>query len=249
MSIRLAYINKIFLFVFLFMISTSLYASVIINGTRIIYNEKSKSKVVQLVNENKWPALVQVWLDKGDPNELPEDIKTPFAITPPIFKMLPNAGQNLRLTYLGDSLPKDRESIYYLNVLEIPPEKEDAIESNKNTMQIEIRSRIKLFFRPTGIGMPELLNEKLIFSFKKSTKGNALFIKNNSPWFITFQDVVIHDASNKMKLEGKMVAPYSDVILNSDSGTGIPNAFINAKKISYSVINDYGGLDTYEYNL
>ena len=240
---QLAYINKIFLFIFLFIISISSYASVIINGTRIIYNKKSKSKVIQLVNENKWPALVQVWLDNGDPNELPEDIKTPFAITPPIFKMLPNAGQNLRLTYLGYILPKDREAIFYLNVLEIPPEKEDVIESNKNTMQIAIRSRIKLFFRPTDIGMPDLLNERLIFSLNKTAKGNMLLIKNNSPWYITFQDVFIHDKSRGIKLEGKMVAPYSDITI------GMSNECINAKKIGYSVINDYGGLDTYESNL
>ncbi|MDP0699616.1 fimbrial biogenesis chaperone, partial [Klebsiella pneumoniae] len=92
------------------------------------------------VNDNKWPALVQVWLDNGDPNELPENIKTPFSITPPIFKMSAGAGQNLRLTYLGDSLPKDKESIFYLNVLEIPPENEDTASQNKNTMQIAIRT-------------------------------------------------------------------------------------------------------------
>ncbi|WP_265511521.1 fimbrial biogenesis chaperone, partial [Providencia rustigianii] len=92
MITRIPIINKIVLFTSLFMISTSLYASVIINGTRVIYNESSKSKTVQLVNENKWPALVQVWLDNGDPSELPENIKTPFSITPPIFKMSPDSG-------------------------------------------------------------------------------------------------------------------------------------------------------------
>ncbi|EOL5892865.1 fimbrial biogenesis chaperone [Providencia stuartii] len=106
MITRLSIINKIVLFISLFIVSTSMYASVIINGTRVIYNEKSKSKTVQLVNDNKWPALVQVWLDNGDPNELPENIKTPFSITPPIFKMSSGAGQNLRLTYLGGGIAK-----------------------------------------------------------------------------------------------------------------------------------------------
>ncbi|MEX6004594.1 molecular chaperone [Providencia vermicola] len=66
MITRLPIINKLILFISLFIVSTSLYASVIINGTRVIYNEKAKSKTVQLVNDNKWPALVQVWLDTGD---------------------------------------------------------------------------------------------------------------------------------------------------------------------------------------
>nr|ELR5038468.1 fimbria/pilus periplasmic chaperone [Providencia stuartii]ELR5081774.1 fimbria/pilus periplasmic chaperone [Providencia stuartii] len=242
-------INKLILFISLFIISTSLYASVIINGTRVIYNEKSKSKIVQLVNDNKWPALVQVWLDNGDPNELPENIKTPFSITPPIFKMSPDAGQNLRITYLGGSLPKDRESIYYLNILEIPPENESVANEKQNTMQIAIRSRIKLFFRPSGIETPASLNNKLTFSFKKMAKGNELVVKNNSPWFITFQDVKILGTSNKLKLGGEMISPFSEIILNSENGNSIPNEFLNAKKIIYSVINDYGGLDTYESNL
>ncbi|MTC60440.1 fimbria/pilus periplasmic chaperone [Providencia rustigianii] len=249
MITRIPIINKIVLFTSLFMISTSLYASVIINGTRVIYNESSKSKTVQLVNENKWPALVQVWLDNGDPSELPENIKTPFSITPPIFKMSPDSGQNLRITYLGSNLPKDKESIFYLNVLEIPPESEDSVSLDKNTMQIAIRSRIKLLYRPVGIKMPSQINEKLSFSIKRTNKGNEVLVKNNSPWYITFQNVEISLGNKKLDLVENMVAPFSEIYLMRDNGTAIPNDFINAKKINYSIINDYGGLDSFESNL
>ncbi|HGF6561724.1 fimbria/pilus periplasmic chaperone [Providencia sp. PROV188] len=241
--------NKIILFFSLFAISTSIYASVIINGTRVVYNENSKSKIVQLVNENKWPALVQVWLDNGNPDEPPENIKTPFAITPPIFKMGSNSGQNLRITYLGEPLPKNKESIYYLNILEVPPENEDAIEKQQNTMQIAIRTRIKLFFRPEGIGMPALINEKLKFSFEKSEKGNRVLVKNDSPWYVTLQDITISNNSKKLKLENNMVAPFSTISLGNENGNSIPNEFLNSKKMNYSVINDYGGVDSYESNI
>ncbi|MEN7469170.1 fimbrial biogenesis chaperone, partial [Providencia stuartii] len=150
---------------------------------------------------------------------------------------------------LGDSLPKDKESIFYLNVLEIPPENEDTASQNKNTMQIAIRTRVKLFYRPTDIKMPAQVNEKLSFSIKKTAKGNELLVKNNSPWFITFQDVTLSEGNRKLSLEGNMVAPFSDIYLNRGKGVAIPNDFINAKKVSYSVINDYGGLDSYESNL
>ncbi|EMI5490444.1 fimbria/pilus periplasmic chaperone [Providencia stuartii] len=249
MITRLSIIRKLILLFSFFVISTSVYASVVINGTRVVYNEKSKSKIVQLVNENKWPALVQVWLDNGDPNEPPEKIKTPFAITPPIFKMGANSGQNLRLTYLGEPLPKDKESIYYLNVLEVPPEDQDAIEKQQNTMQIAIRTRIKLFFRPEGLGMPALVNEKLNFSFVKSAKGNQVLVKNNSPWYITLQDVSISNGSKKLKLESNMVAPFSTIELGNEQSNSIPSEYLNSKKVNYSVINDYGGVDHYESNI
>lgn len=80
-----------------------------------------------------------------------------------------------------------------MNVLEIPPENEDTASQNKNTMQIAIRTRVKLFYRPTDIKMPAQVNEKLSFSIKKTAKGNELLVKNNSPWFITFQDVTLSE--------------------------------------------------------
>ncbi|MEN2733548.1 fimbria/pilus periplasmic chaperone [Escherichia coli] len=41
-------------------------------------------------------------------------------ITPPIFRMDSKSGQTVRIVYTGESLPKDRESLFYLNVLDIP---------------------------------------------------------------------------------------------------------------------------------
>lgn len=74
------------------------HASVVIGTTRVIYQEKDREVTVRLTNDGKHPALVQAWIDSGNPNALPDDTKTPFILTPPLFRIDPNQGQSLRLT-------------------------------------------------------------------------------------------------------------------------------------------------------
>ncbi|EHV4506050.1 fimbria/pilus periplasmic chaperone, partial [Escherichia coli] len=119
-------------------------ANVVITGTRVIYPAGQHNVNVQLTNVGISPSLIQAWIDNGDPKAAPETIKTPFVITPPIARIDGNKGQTLRLSYTGEPLPADRESVFYLNVLDIPPNPRDK---NKNYLQIAIRSRIKIFFR------------------------------------------------------------------------------------------------------
>jgi hypothetical protein len=49
------------------------HASVVINGTRVIYPSDEREVTVKLSNEGSLPALVQAWLDDGDPRALPQD--------------------------------------------------------------------------------------------------------------------------------------------------------------------------------
>ncbi|WP_163540299.1 fimbrial biogenesis chaperone, partial [Klebsiella pneumoniae] len=58
-------------------------------------------------------------------------------------------GQQLRIKKLPSSLPADRESVFFLNVLDIPPRPENL--QNQNTVQLAIKSRIKLFYRPAAL--------------------------------------------------------------------------------------------------
>lgn len=44
------------------------------------------------------------------------------------------------------SLPKDRETLFYFNVREIPPKSD-----KENVLQVALQSRLKLFYRPESI--------------------------------------------------------------------------------------------------
>lgn len=134
--------------------SSAASANVVIDGTRVIYPGDARSVVVQLANHGPRPALVQSWIDAGNADAAPEDSRAPFVVLPPITRIDPDQGQALRITFTGDGshLPADRESVFFLNVLDIPPARHKTAGPNdQNTLQFAIRSRIKLFYRPDGL--------------------------------------------------------------------------------------------------
>ena len=214
-------------------VSTS-YANIVITGTRVIYPANQKNVSVQLSNVGDQPALVQAWIDNGDPNAAPEQIKTPFVITPPISRVDGNKGQTLRLTYTGEPLPTDRESIFYLNVLDIPPNPKDK---SKNYLQIAIRSRIKLFFRPVDLKISQAEAFKQV---EWRVQGKQLIANNPTPYFITYSDVSVAQGKHLIKVkDADMVAPFSQATFSLASPVSA-----GAGSVNWTTINDYGADST-----
>ena len=134
-----------------FLAASNASADIVISGTRIIYPQSSKDVVVNLDNHGTKPLLVQTWLDDGRDGVNPEELKLPFIITPPVSRIDPKKGQSVRITYTGIPLPQDRESLFWFNVLEIPPKSKAADKENLNQLQLAFRTRIKFFYRPDGL--------------------------------------------------------------------------------------------------
>ncbi|EIR04213.1 gram-negative pili assembly chaperone, C-terminal domain protein [Yersinia pestis PY-66] len=131
-------------------VSLSVQASVVMTGTRIIYPEGSREKVLQLSNKDDHPNLVQLWMDDGNNQSSPSKSDVPFALTPQIFRMEANSGQVVRLTYIARNLPKNRESVFYLNFLQIPALKADTLgEKISVTLDTTTGNKIKVH-NPTG---------------------------------------------------------------------------------------------------
>ena len=124
-------------------------ASVVMTGTRIIYPEGTREKVIQLSNKDEHPNLVQLWMDDGDNQSSPSKSDVPFTLTPQIFRMEAQSGQVVRLSYIERHLPKDRESVFYLNFLQIPALKADKQTENK--LVLIVNNRIKVFYRPAAL--------------------------------------------------------------------------------------------------
>ncbi|BEL82045.1 pilus assembly protein [Serratia marcescens] len=181
------------------------HANVVINGTRVIYPEGNKDVVVQLLNNGNDPSLVQSWIDDGDLNSTPETANVPFLLSPPVVKVSGDSGQQLRIKKVGVALPSDRESVFYLNVLDIPPTPENL--KGTNTLQLAIKSRIKLFYRPSGLngGADEAPK-----SVDIQANGKGFKIVNKSPYYLTVANI---DNKEKKHLlvDSVMVAPFSDV--------------------------------------
>ncbi len=194
------------IFAGLFLSSFCADANIVINGTRVIYPEKNKDVIVQLVNNGDDPALVQAWIDDGDINSTPETANVPFLLSPPVVKVAGNNGQQLRIQKIGSNLPPDRESVFYLNVLDIPPIPENL--QGLNTLQLAIKSRIKLFYRPAGL---KGSIEKNVGLIEIQAVGAGFKVINKSPYFFTLANVDQADKKN-MLINSVMVAPFSSLL-------------------------------------
>ncbi|MDK3021180.1 fimbria/pilus periplasmic chaperone [Cupriavidus taiwanensis] len=213
-------------------------ASVVIAGTRVIYRAQETEVTIKLTNEGKAPALTQTWIDKGDPKAAPAAIEVPFTVTPPVSRIDPGKGQTLRILYTGEPLAQDRESVFWLNVLEIPP-KPSAEEAETNKLQLAFRSRIKLFFRPAGLkGTAEEAPRTIRWRIVQAGGKPALEGSNPSEYHVSFSRIEVVGGGKTARFEeGGMIAPGEtrSFPLTGEVAQG-PDT-----KIRFNTINDYGG--------
>ncbi len=213
--------------------SVSSWASIVITGTRVIYPSTEKEVTVKLNNVGVSPVLVQSWIDNGDVNAKPENISVPFILTPPINRVEQGKGQTLRINYTGTPLPVNKESVFWLNVLEIPAKAKG--QSSENLLQMAFRSRIKLFFRPAGLaGNP---NDGLKTLTWQST-ANGVKASNPTPYFVSLVKLESRVAGKQGQAEGQMIAPFSSLDFRLAGLSAIPTG----SKITFSAVNDYGAV-------
>ena len=214
-------------------------AGVIISGTRLVYPASDREITAKIDNVGTDPALVQAWLDDGDPRSRPGTAKVPFALMPPLFRVDPGKGQTLRIVYTGDPLPQDRESVFWLNVLDIPPKTAD--QPSTTMLQLAFRSRIKVFFRPAGLdadGAVEAAKGVKWSLAPDGGKGHLLRATNSSPFNVTVLSAqVVHDGRTYTIDDGAMIAPAADRLF----ALNMPLPSLPAgTKLDYSTINDFG---------
>ena len=85
---------------------------------------------------------------------------------------------------MPNKLPTNKESIFYLNVLDIPPNSPE--QEGKNALKFAMQNRIKLFYRPAGIAP---VNKATFKKLLVNRSGNGLVIKNDSANWVTISDV------------------------------------------------------------
>ncbi|WP_114196014.1 fimbrial biogenesis chaperone [Edaphovirga cremea] len=203
-------------------------AGVIVGGTRVIYNGGKKEAALNVKNPDKVAYLIQSWAETQENGQA----KAPFVVTPPLFRL--DAGQDnvLRIVRAGGNLPEDKESLFWLNVKSIP-----STEKADNTLQIAVKTRIKLIYRPAGI--KGSLNDAAK-NLKWQRSGNTLQAINNSPFYLSFYSVSL---GGKEFPNVIMVTPHGSAAYTLTAGMA-------GNAVSWKIINDYGGIsDTYQFSL
>lgn len=215
--------SKIFcLSTVLLIMTQSAWAGVVVGGTRVIYDSAKRETSISVRNPEKInPYLIQSWVE----NEQESDTrKTPFIITPPLFRLDPDQENVLRIVHTGSPLPNDKESLYWLNIKSIP----SSTKTDTNQLLISVKTRIKLIYRPAA------LNSNAAEAYKQlifTRQGNQLQVTNPTPYYIAFFSVMVGDKEVK---NAGTVEPMSSLSWVLPAGAG--------SSVSWSAINDYGGI-------
>lgn len=195
-------------------------AGVIVGGTRLIYDGNKKESSLSVSNPDKKAYLVQTWVETTGGAE-----KAPFIVTPPLFRLDGGQENLLRVVRAGGNLPTDKESLFWMNIKAIPSAEK---ESDRNTLQIAIKTRMKLIYRPQGLkGSLEEMADKLTWQ----RQGNELLVTNPTPFYMNFQKVTV--AGKEVK-EATFVAPGTTAHFALPAG-------VNAGNVSWTLITDFGG--------
>jgi chaperone protein EcpD len=212
---------------------------VTVGGTRVVYPLENREVTVKLSNDRAEPSLVQVWMDKGNADAKPGEASAPFVLTPPIFRMDANKSQTIRMMYTGDALPQDKESVFWLNVLDVPPK--TAKNADVNTLQFAFRTRIKVFARPKGLpGTPEEAAGKVTWKLVPAADNKGFDIKATNPtaYYVSFSKIDVVGAGQTYTNDvGGMVEPRGTAQFPIKNLKAIP---ANAH-VKYSGISDFGG--------
>jgi len=188
---------------------TPAQAGVMASSTRVIYQATDREKSLMLVNTNDYPVIVQSWVDDGTGD--PDSAHAPFVILPPVLRVAPKGIQSLRILYNQEPLPTDRESVFWLNLYEIP----SAIGKVKDERKLALamNTQQKIFYRPKGISL-SLKDAVSRLSFHLKHDGAQWFIEcvNPTPLHISFTSITLLNGSSESAVQQQpdmMTAPFS----------------------------------------
>lgn len=211
------------------------HAAIALDRTRVIYDGAKNSMSVTITNQNKaLPYLAQSWIDDANGNK----IQSPLMALPPVQRVEPGAKGQVKIQVSGaQTLPQDRESLFYFNVREIPP------KSNKpNTLQLALQTRVKLFYRPKALQLPENGENEMQKQLTLVRAGDGYQLTNPTPYFVTVITAGPGEQGDGIKdFKPVMVSPKSNISLGANASA------LGAHPV-LTFINDFGGRPKLTFN-
>ncbi|AOJ01790.1 fimbrial protein [Burkholderia mayonis] len=208
------------------------HAAIVPDRTRVILNEGEQAAIVTISNKSDaYPYLVQSWLEDEHGNK----ITTPLMVVPPLQRVEPSERNVLRIARMpGAALPADRESVFYLNIREVPPK-----TGTPNALQIALHTQMKLFYRPAGVQPARDEDPTLPMTLRVDPAAHQLVFDNPTPYHITV--VALAAGANKTP------QPLDPVMVNPKGAASVPFSASAGGGLHVTHVDDYGGQVTVEY--
>lgn len=211
------------------MLATPAMAAFTLNGTRFIYEEGKKNLSLEVTNNAKNTYGGQVWIDNVSQSS--SDV---FMVpSPPVFKVEADKTQIVRLMNVNPQLPSDRESMFRINVQELPPM---PSETDGSVLAIAMNTQVKLIYRPQALTKGRADAEKKLTKLDQGT----VWLNNPTPYYFALTGLKVNGKSvtipNTRQAGLAMLAPFS----KADTGLTTDG------KLTIQAINDWGGVQEYE---
>lgn len=213
-------------------------AALSIIGTRFVYPAELSELSVRLRNAGDSPILVQAWLDQGEVNADPARLRVPFILSPPLLRLDPERKTVLRLRYTGEPLPGDRESVFWINFLEVPPLAGDSA----SLLRLSYRTRMKLLFRPAGLpGTADEAIGQVTWAFgRQGMAGSAVLEASNpTPYHVSLARMEVGRGGASVELDGQTIAPLG---VTRFMLPGLKGAATDEAVVHYEAVRDSGEL-------
>jgi P pilus assembly chaperone PapD len=205
-----------------------------LGAVRLIYSSDQKGINLSVINGASNPYLVMSRLSltrKGKET-------VPFLLTPPLFRLEGKSKGLLHITANTQSLPLDRESLFYLTVVGIPPSNPLGKGSTDGYLgggiSVGYGNSIKMFYRPVGLAGTE---ETAVKGLVVTKVGPGVSIKNPSPYYISFLSLRIngHNVTFDADKPG-MLAPFGEATYPLQRAYPLNQA----GKVSWKVVTGLG---------
>lgn len=195
-------------------------SGVVLGNTRVIYPSEAREVTLPLKNtETSQTFLVQSVIESADGGN-----QQNFAVTPPLFVLKPGGENKVRVFLKSPSpLPTDRESLFWMSIKAVPSAERKA---EGNFVQFAVTNRIKLLYRPQGLGTPD---ENSLKKITVSLRGDEVVMYNPGPFYMNISMFT----TGSLKKESLTLAPNETLVLGSSKAAGTTAEVV--------FINDFGG--------
>ncbi|HEI8868462.1 molecular chaperone [Serratia sp. AKBS12] len=223
---------RIFLFSLLVVVSLIgqlAHASVVLTGTRIIYQAQLKEKTLHFTNKGSNPYIVQLNIEENLSDNKNSDM---FVVTPNVFRIEPGKAQTVRLIYTGNKTQDGKEQISLLSFSQLPAVNTD--KSGANSLVLAITSKVKIFYRPqaSSRGAADIA-EQLTFR----QQGKYMIVSNPSSYFAVIRSASLSLNNKTFPLANSLMIPPGET-----EKWPIPAALshLQGSTLILSLVNDYG---------
>lgn len=224
-------------------------AGIIASATRVIFREGDNEQGLMLLNTNDYPVVVQTWVDDGDVNAAPEQSTAPFVSLPAVFSLQPNTMKGLRLVYNQQPLPMDRESVFWINLYEIPPTRPIS-PPEQASVTMAMNTQMKVFFRPKALAKEEGKTPQPVFFLQKEDNHYVLVCDNRSPFHLSFARISLRIGQQDYPVQQEsdmMTPPFGSKKYRIDYIDKPGAMAMAAPKVNAAIIDDQGNTAEQQY--